>query len=194
MASILSRDDRNRQMYSISPRLLDHWSFAKVVSSPIEPNAKHNHIPHTIYVEHVPCEWYIQTHTRAFHGHTPRYIPNATIYCLCLPRITHLQNASQNELIHVLDVTPTPCFREKNRVIAVVQLINKQGIGDTTLHKSNESGGGEHFTAQDTAVIGSFLSLLGPHIFNSTMVKFKKNSKVRNPPFPTYVWRPITYK
>lgn len=61
------------------------------------------------------------------------------------------------------------------RVIAVVQLINKQGVGindgsipDPT-KASCEAAEGVRFTEQDEAVIGTFLGLLGPPIFQSSM-------------------------
>lgn len=62
-------------------------------------------------------------------------------------------------------------------VIAVVQLINKQG-------KLLDGGGrdsctGMHFTSQDVAVIGAFLSLLGPHIFKSSMLHPKRTMNIR---------------
>lgn len=57
----------------------------------------------------------------------------------------------------------------------MVQLINK---------KETDSGGrvsctGMHFTHQDEAVIGAFLSLLGPHIFASSMLQPKRKMHIK---------------
>ena len=73
------------------------------------------------------------------------------------------------------ETTTKPC--NGKRVIAVVQLINKQG-------KLLDGGGrdsftGMHFTSQDEAVIGAFLSLLGPHIFKSSMLQPKRKMNIR---------------
>lgn len=66
-----------------------------------------------------------------------------------------------------------------------MQLINKQGAGtgdgsiSDPANTSCEAAAGVHFTEQDAAVIGTFLGLLGPQIFQSTMFQHKVNIKVR---------------
>eukprot|EP00752_Nemacystus_decipiens_P009302 g8313.t1 len=66
---------------------------------------------------------------------------------------------------------------EENKVIAVVQLINKQG--KLLDGGRRDSCTGMHFTSQDVAVIGAFLSLLGPHIFKSSMLHPKRKMNIR---------------
>ncbi len=66
--------------------------------------------------------------------------------------------------------------QQNNRVIAVVQLINKMGRMDDGGGRA--SCAGMHFTHQDMAVIGAFLSLLGPHIFESSMVQPKRKMNI----------------
>lgn len=59
----------------------------------------------------------------------------------------------------------------------MVQLINKQGkLLDSG---ARDSCTGMHFTPQDVAVIGAFLSLLGPHIFKSSMLQPKRKMNIR---------------
>lgn len=62
----------------------------------------------------------------------------------------------------------------------MVQLINKQGGKETEASplRTCEAATGRHFTEQDEAVIGTFLSLLGPHIFTSSILKFTRHPKV----------------
>lgn len=72
------------------------------------------------------------------------------------------------------------------RVIAVIQLINKQGVdadcggllAGSAGSTSCEAIAGAGFTEQDAAVIGTFLGLLGPHIFQSSIFQSKVNIKV----------------
>lgn len=67
-----------------------------------------------------------------------------------------------------------------HRVIAVVQLINKQGGVITEASPAGcDSAAGRHFTEQDLVVIEAFLSLLGPQIFTSSMVQFKRKMHIK---------------
>lgn len=76
-----------------------------------------------------------------------------------------------------------PFWYKKNRVIAVVQLINKQEGGGSTepsaAGSSYDPAAGQHFTAQDEVVVGAFLSLLGPHIFTSSISQFSRKVLVK---------------
>eukprot|EP00903_Cladosiphon_okamuranus_P012675 g11855.t1 len=66
---------------------------------------------------------------------------------------------------------------EQNKVIAVVQLINKEGkLLDCGVR---DSCIGMHFTPQDVTIIGAILSLLGPHIFKSSMLQPKRKMNIR---------------
>ena len=69
---------------------------------------------------------------------------------------------------------------KSRRVISVVQLINKQAPSyDAAASLDNAvAAAGKQFTAQDEAVIGSFLSLLGPRILDSIVMKFKKKVSI----------------
>lgn len=65
-----------------------------------------------------------------------------------------------------------------------MQLINKQGVGindgsipDPT-KASCEAAEGIHFTEQDEAIIGTFLGLLGPPIFQSSIFQRSISVKV----------------
>lgn len=65
----------------------------------------------------------------------------------------------------------------KNSVIAVVQLINKEGTRED--YGGRDHCAGMRFTHQDEAVIGAFLSLLGPHIFASSMLQPKRKMHIK---------------
>lgn len=63
----------------------------------------------------------------------------------------------------------------------MVQLINKQEEGgtDPSATGSYDPAAGQHFTAQDEVVIGAFLSLLGPHIFTSSISQFSRKVLIK---------------
>lgn len=63
----------------------------------------------------------------------------------------------------------------------MVQLINKQEEGGTEpcAAGSYDPAAGQHFTAQDEVVIGAFLSLLGPHIFTSSISQFSRKVLIK---------------
>lgn len=100
-----------------------------------------------------------------------------------IPRSMDVEQLLRFAIIMILTLDPVRLYQlDENSflvfsVIAVVQLINKKGrLTDCGRRDTCE---GMQFTPQDVAVIGAFLSLLGPHIFASSMLQPKRKMHIK---------------